>query len=134
LIADCDPPPLLSVFKWCDLRGDNRRRRRQLDLLAVRITETLNSTQNKPPVQFRPTLLEQSVARASPAFPRPDPKDEELISNLVRLVSIPGRVWCATLLDDYGVFTRKLNKENRTPFIYRSSAPRFPWTPRWGQV
>lgn len=121
LIGDCDPPPLLSVLKWCDLRGTDSRYKKQLALLAARVEAALKGGTDGIKSQPHATLLEQVIARSEPAFPGPDAKDEQLISNLVRVTLIPKRIWCASLLDEYEVFIKRLTKENRAPFIHREN-------------
>ncbi len=121
LIGDCDPPPLLSVLKWCDLRGSGRRHERQLALLGARIQSLLGEGNGRATAQTPTKLLERVVAHSTPPFAGPDPRDEQLISNLVRLSSKPNRVWCASLLDEYSVFIKRLTRENRAPFIHREN-------------
>lgn len=121
LVADCEVPPLLSVFKWCDLRGISKRYNKQLELLATRVEARLKADKDGKEQQPQVTVLEHAIARSDPAFPGPDARNEELISNLVHVTSMPERIWCATLLDGYELFTKKLNKENRAPFIHREN-------------
>lgn len=121
LIGDCDPPPLLSALKWCDLRGDDRRSQKSLELLSTRVEAALKAGSGRTATQTPTTLMEQIVTSSCPAFPGPDAEEEELISNLVPVTSMPTRVWCAPLLDEYHMFTKKLNKENGTPFIVREN-------------
>ena len=61
LIGDCDPPPLLSVLKWCDLRGEQRYYEKQLARLAERIQASLKADHERKTTRAPVTLLEQVI-------------------------------------------------------------------------
>jgi len=80
LIGDCDPPPLLSVLKWCDLRGENKRSQKSLELLATWVEVALKARNGRATAQTPTTLMEQIVTSSCVrCFPGPMPQKRSLL-------------------------------------------------------